>query len=227
MHMCVSVFVHASLCPCESAQTGTWWWCSGTPLRSPAVASQWISVYLCLSLTGIVLGTLPAPCALVSYHGVVCPITSTSLRVEVPWTDEQILSQQGSSLHWGCSLWEECSEQQGVWLGLSGVRFFGYVHTQSDMFCFRENEVEVWACNFPLLLILGESKQLCLKIGHGDCRDPSEEELFGLSGRQLSLQPACGLVWLLCMYVYMHACSTWNSWLTRQSTYDINRDKSH
>ena len=145
----------------------------------------------------------------------------------MPWTDEQILSQQGSSLHWGCSLWEECSEQQGVWLGLSGVRFFGYVHTQSDMFCFRENEVEVWACNFPLLLILGESKQLCLKIGHGDCRDLSEEELFGLSGRQLSFQTACGLVWLLCMYACMHACSTWNSWLTRQSTYEINRDTSH
>lgn len=127
----------------------------------------------------------------------------------------------------GRSLWEVCSERQGVWLGLSRVRVFGCVRTQSDMFCFRENEVEVRACNFPLVLILGESKQLCLKIGHGDCRDPSEEEFFGLSGRQLSLQPAHGLVWLLCMYVCMHACSTWTCWLTRRSTHNINRDTSH
>lgn len=87
-----------------------------------------------------------------------------------------------------------CYERQGIWLGLSGVCVFWCVHTQSDMFCFRENEVEVWACNFPLVLILGESKQLCLEIGHGDFRDLSEEELLGPLGRQLSLQPVCGPV---------------------------------
>lgn len=80
----------------------------------------------------------------------------------------------------------------------------GCVRMQSDMFCFRENEVEVWACNFPLVLILGESKQLCLKIGHGDCWDLSEEELLGPLGRQLGLQPVSGSVWPLCTYVCLH-----------------------
>ena len=67
------------------------------------------------------------------------------------------------------------------------------------MFCFRENEVEVWACNFPLVLFLGDSKQLCLKTGQGDRRDLSEEELLGPPGRQLGLKPEFGSV-----------CSTWD-----------------
>jgi hypothetical protein len=62
---------------------------------------------------------------------------------------------------------------------------------QNDMFCFGENEVEIWACNFPLVLILGDSKQLCLKTGHTDYRDLSEEELLGPPGRQLGLKPDC------------------------------------
>lgn len=40
-----------------------------------------------------------------------------------------------------------------------------------NMFCFRESEVEVWACNFPLVLIPRDSEQFCLKTGHADCRD--------------------------------------------------------
>lgn len=63
------------------------------------------------------------------------------------------------------------------------------------MFCFRESEVEVWACNFPLVLILRDSKQLCLKTGHADCRDLSEEELLGPPGRQLGLKPESGSVY--------------------------------
>lgn len=78
----------------------------------------------------------------------------------------------------------------GVWIECVS----GCVSMQSDMFCFRENEVEVWACNFPLILILGDSKQLCLKTECVDCRDLSEEELLCPPGRQLGLKPECGSV---------------------------------
>ena len=50
----------------------------------PTVASQWISVDLGLSLAGIVLGNLPAPCALLSGPGVLYANCPTSLRAEVP-----------------------------------------------------------------------------------------------------------------------------------------------
>ena len=60
------------------------------------------------------------------------------------------------------------------------------------MLCFRESEVEVWACNFPLVLILRGSKQLCLKTGRADCRPLREEVPLGPPGRQLSLKSELG-----------------------------------
>lgn len=68
-----------------------------------------------------------------------------------------------------------------------------------DVFCFRESEVEVWACNFPLVLIPRDSKQFCLKTGHAHCGDLSEEEPLGPPGRQLGLKPKSGSV-----------CSAWD-----------------
>lgn len=68
-------------------------------------------------------------------------------------------------------------ERQGDWLGLNGGVILGVGTCRVT--CFRESEVEVWACSFPLVLILGDSKQLCLKTGHASGRDLSEEEPLG------------------------------------------------
>lgn len=73
-------------------------------------------------------------------------------------------------------------------------------------FVLEKNEVEVWACNFLLVFILGDSKQLCLKTGRTDCKDLSEEEAIGSPRKAIRFEAR---VWI-CLTILSAVCSTWD-----------------